>query len=181
MSESYPEVRNFWDDLDKAFHEWAYLTLSSYLDAYDSATNDNYVSISLSENPKPNINGSVSFRWSFGPHSARGSIESTTILTTHPSLYTLIPVYCSMHFHAQNCTQCDDLCEIQNLEPCRKIWTDLSDECCQTCNLFVATCEVDECLIETSSSTGTNFRDSKSFYVLVTLLPICGFIGRGSY
>ena len=30
--------------------------------------------------------GGASFRWSFGPHSAWGSIESTTILTTHPSL-----------------------------------------------------------------------------------------------
>ena len=33
------------------------------------------------------INGGASFRWSFGPHSAWGSIESTTILTTHPSLH----------------------------------------------------------------------------------------------
>ena len=32
------------------------------------------------------LNGGVSFRWSFGPHFAWGSIESTTILTTHPSL-----------------------------------------------------------------------------------------------
>ena len=32
------------------------------------------------------INGGASFRWSFGPLSAWGSIESTTILTTHPSL-----------------------------------------------------------------------------------------------
>ena len=32
------------------------------------------------------LNGNASFRWSFGPHSAWGSIESTTILTTHPSL-----------------------------------------------------------------------------------------------
>jgi len=30
----------------------------------------------------------ASFRWSFGPLSAWGSIESTTILTTHPSLET---------------------------------------------------------------------------------------------
>ena len=28
----------------------------------------------------------ASFRWSFGPHSTWGSIGSTTILTTHPSL-----------------------------------------------------------------------------------------------
>ena len=33
------------------------------------------------------LNGGASFRRSFGPHSAWGSIESTTILTTHPSLY----------------------------------------------------------------------------------------------
>ena len=32
------------------------------------------------------INGGASFRWSFGPNSAWGSIESMTILTTHPSL-----------------------------------------------------------------------------------------------
>ena len=27
----------------------------------------------------------------------------------------MIQVYCQMHFHAQNCTHCDDLCEIQNM------------------------------------------------------------------
>ena len=32
------------------------------------------------------LNGGASFRWSFSPLSAWGSIESTTILTTHPSL-----------------------------------------------------------------------------------------------
>ena len=32
------------------------------------------------------INGGAPFRWSFGPHSAWSSIESTTILTMHPSL-----------------------------------------------------------------------------------------------
>ena len=31
------------------------------------------------------INRGAPFRWSFGPHSAWSSIESTTILTTHPS------------------------------------------------------------------------------------------------
>ena len=32
------------------------------------------------------LNGHASFRWSFGPNSAWGSIEPTTILATHPSL-----------------------------------------------------------------------------------------------
>ena len=32
------------------------------------------------------LNWDPSFRWSFGPFSAWGSIESTTILTTNPSL-----------------------------------------------------------------------------------------------
>ena len=32
------------------------------------------------------LNRGAPFRWSFGPHSACGSIESTTILTTHPRL-----------------------------------------------------------------------------------------------
>ena len=32
------------------------------------------------------INGGASFRWSFDPLSAWGSIVSTTIVTTHPSL-----------------------------------------------------------------------------------------------
>ena len=32
------------------------------------------------------VNGGASSRWSFGPHSAWGSIESTTIFTTQPSL-----------------------------------------------------------------------------------------------
>ena len=35
---------------------------------------------------RKNINGGASLRWSFGPLSAWGSIETTTILTTHPSL-----------------------------------------------------------------------------------------------
>ena len=171
MSEGYPELRNFWDDFNEAYYTWA---LNMVM-----------------------------------PHSVS---DNATYL---------IQVYCSMHFHAQNCTQCDDLCEIQNLEPCRKIWTDLSEECCQTCDLFVASCEVDKCIIRSPTSSNddklttqlltttypqnfnssnvsvplslpintnvlsngnnANFRDSKSFYVLVTLLPICGFIGRGSY
>ena len=33
------------------------------------------------------LKGSASFRWSFGSLSAWGSIESTTILTTHPRLF----------------------------------------------------------------------------------------------
>ena len=33
------------------------------------------------------INGGASFRWSFGPLTAWGSIESATILTTHPRLF----------------------------------------------------------------------------------------------
>ena len=32
------------------------------------------------------VNGGASFRWSFVPHFAWDSIESTTILTTYPSL-----------------------------------------------------------------------------------------------
>ena len=35
------------------------------------------------------INGGAFFRWSFDPLSAWGSIESTTILTTHVSLFSL--------------------------------------------------------------------------------------------
>ena len=36
------------------------------------------------------VNAVASFRWSFGPHSAWSSIESTTILTTHPSLFEVL-------------------------------------------------------------------------------------------
>ena len=36
------------------------------------------------------INRGASFGWSFGPHSAWGSIGSTTILTTHPSLRQIV-------------------------------------------------------------------------------------------
>ena len=36
----------------------------------------------------PSSRRGASFGWSFGPHSAWGSIESTTILTKHPSLQT---------------------------------------------------------------------------------------------
>ena len=42
---------------------------------------------------KSYINGGASFRWSFCPLFAWGSIESTTILTTHPSL-SLISYKC---------------------------------------------------------------------------------------
>ena len=136
MSENYSEVRNFWDDFNKAYFEWASF------------------SVQFACCPTQNEKYDFFFR--------------------EPSL---IQDFCSRHFHAQNCTHCDDLCEIQNMDPCLKIWTGLSEWCCQTCDLFVASCEVDECLKETSSSSNK----SKSFYALVTLLPICGFIGRGSY
>ena len=39
------------------------------------------------------LNRGASFRWSFGPLSAWRSIESTTILTTHPSLVYTIPSF----------------------------------------------------------------------------------------
>ena len=39
------------------------------------------------------LNGGASFRWSFGPHSAWSSIESTTILTPHSSLLYHIIFY----------------------------------------------------------------------------------------
>ena len=119
----------------------------------------------------------------------------------------LIQEYCLEHFHAQNCvTHCDNLCEIQNREPCLTVWTYISQECCRACDLFVASCEVEECLIQsTTSSNDDNTTqvltaspltaytislsngknedcpDSESFYVLVTLLPICGIIGRGCF
>ena len=156
MSENYSEVQNFWEDFHNAYSEW-------------EVESDTLVSFIQESEYKPNQ-------------------------------------YCRKYFHAQNCTHCDDLCEIQNMDPCRIIWTDLSEECCQTCDLFVASCEVDECLIQSTTSSNddnttqvltaspliaytislsngnnANFRDSKSFYILVTLLPICGFIGRGSY
>ena len=120
--------------------------------------------------------------------------------------------YCMEYFPAQNCnTHCDDLCELQNQEPCLTVLTPVSEECCRTCDLFVGICEVDKCSIPINDKQSTtssnddnttqvnktlpltanttplsngntaNFRDSKSFYVLVTLLPICGFIGRGRY
>ena len=37
----------------------------------------------------------ASFRWSFGPLSAWDSIESTTILTTHPSLNVTLNLFFS--------------------------------------------------------------------------------------
>ena len=170
MSEGYPDVRNFWDDFINAYCEWASNNVF-FDDLSPTLWNETYGYYFNSQ----------------------------------------IRIYCAMYFHAQNCTQCDDLCEIHNMNPCLKLWTDLSEECCQTCDLFVASCEVDECLIPINSIQSTtssnddnttqvlttsslagytislnngnnaNFRDSKSFYVLVTLLPICGFIGRGSY
>ena len=41
------------------------------------------------------VNRGAPFRWAFGPHSACGSIESTTILTTHPSLFIFFFIYLS--------------------------------------------------------------------------------------
>ena len=161
MSEDFPEVRNFWDDFNKAYYEWGNL----YMQFACCPTEDE--------------------RYDF-------------FFTNR----MLIQEYCSKHFHAQNCTQCDDLCEIHNIKPCRKIWTGLSEECCRTCDLFVADCEVKECPVQstfssdylddllpippvpvnaTSSSYGNNedFRDSNLYYVLVILLSICCFIGLG--
>ena len=98
------------------------------------------------------------------------------------------------------------------MKPCRKIWTDLSEECCRTCDLFVANCEVEECPVQstfssndgnaipqnsnfsdvrvttplvvnaTSSNYGNNedFWHSNLYYVLVILLPISCFLGRGT-
>ena len=171
MSENYSEVRNFWDDFNKAYYEWA-LSISQI----ETQVADNIL--------KPDDIIEPDF------------FESQFKING----------FCSRHFHAQNCTQCDDLCEIQNMDPCRIIWTGLSEQCCRTCDFFVASCEVDECLIQSTTSsnddnttqvltaspltgytislgngTNENFRDPESFYVLVTLLPICGFIGRGCY
>ena len=92
----------------------------------------------------------------------------------------LIQEYCSMHFHAQNCTQCEDLCVIQNIEPCLTIWTHLSRECCQTCYLFPIHCVAFEGCNDTTAQKSFFTQNPELFYVLVTLLPICGFIGRGS-
>ena len=144
----YPEIRNFWDNFNKAYYEWARKELT-----YNAL-------------------------WCCSPQD----LEFEWFLHTE-----LIQTYCSKHFHAQNCTQCDDLCEIQNIDPCRTIWTDLSEECCRTCDLFFAHCEVEECAQNPQSYNATSsiygniedFRDSNLFYVLVILLPICCFIGRG--
>ena len=51
-----------------------------------SATSDFPTSVWFFSKKLWTINEGASFRWSFGPLSAWGSIESTTILTTHPSL-----------------------------------------------------------------------------------------------
>ena len=47
------------------------------------------------------VNGGASFRWSFGPLSAWGSKESTTILTTHPSLECLVTLHHGDPIHLQ--------------------------------------------------------------------------------
>ena len=51
------------------------------------------------------INGGASFRWSFGPLSAWGSMEPTTIYTTRPSLYSYFYIFaekdkfCVVQYH----------------------------------------------------------------------------------
>ena len=153
MTEGYSEVRDFWDDVNKAYFEWASENIQ-----FACCPTQNEI-----------------YEYFFGYQE-------------------LIQEYCSMHFHAQNCTQCEDLCVIQNIEPCLKIWTGLSKECCQTCDLFPVHCEVEECndttaqittaqttTAQTTTAQTTNAQNPQLFYVLVTMLPICGFIGRGSY
>ena len=44
----------------------------------------------LRQSYKLTLNGGASFRWSFGPLFAWGSIESTTILNIHPSLSNFV-------------------------------------------------------------------------------------------
>ena len=45
------------------------------------------------------LNGGTSFRWSFGPNFAWGSIESNTILITRPSLPNFRWAYSSLPVH----------------------------------------------------------------------------------
>ena len=45
--------------------------------------------------PVDSVNGVASFWWLFGPLSAYGSIESTTINTTHPTLQNWIEECCT--------------------------------------------------------------------------------------
>ena len=47
----------------------------------------------LSTIHRQGLNGGASFQWSFGPHSAWGSIESTAILTTYPSLLDFVDMH----------------------------------------------------------------------------------------
>ena len=138
MTEGYSEVRDFWDDVNKAYYDFASDNIQFACCPTEDEIYDTF----------------------FGDQQ-------------------LIRGYCLMHFHAQNCTQCDDLCVIQNIEPCRTIWTNLSEECCQTCDSFPVHCEVEECN-DTTAQNSFFAQNPQLFYVLVTLLPICGFIGRGS-
>ena len=181
MAEEYPDVRNFWDDFNDAYNKWAsQLNLEHNFGAVETISAETIPAVE--------------------------TISASIVLSDNIEYLDdriLIQAYCSKHFHAQNCIQCEDLCEIQNMKPCRTIWTDLSEECCRTCDLFVADCEVKECPVQstfssddlddllpippvpvnaTSSSYGNNedFRDSNLYYVLVILLPISCFLGRGT-
>ena len=108
--------------------------------------------------------------------------------------------YCSKYFLPGNCTHCEDLCAIQNMTPCYTIWTDLSEHCCQTCDSYMAGCEF-ECTENSYNSSLLNVLGTSPslveadisscdhnekrinlylYYVLVTLLPILGFIGKGT-
>ena len=72
-------------------NEWTgggYLLNSTYIDGTSYSTFYLYKidSGNIIASSEVRINGGASFRWSFAPHSAWGSIKLTTILTTHHSL-----------------------------------------------------------------------------------------------
>ena len=208
MSGNYSEVQNFWD-FNKGYYECASNEVEFTCLEAESASMGAVWPLEESKYGRCMAVRRKQIWALYGPYTVPyGDHENYFTSFTDVQPLAISPKqYCRKYFHAQNCkTHCDDLCEIQNMDPCRKIWTDLSEKCCQTCDSFVASCEVDECLIQlTTSSNDDNTAlvptaspltaytislsngknedcpDSESFYVLVTLLPICGFIGRGCF
>ena len=72
-----------------------------------SAFSESILQFPIIKNMEPPINGGTSFRWSFGSHSAWGSIESTT--TQVYKLHKIDITCCVKLFHRQRIRKTENL------------------------------------------------------------------------
>ena len=96
-------------NMNKSYYWKPSITTLFKVDAKILSTfSDSILQFSIIKNMEPPINGGASFRWSFGPHSALGSMESTTT-----QVYKLhkINVFCCVLFHPQRIRKTTNLFE----------------------------------------------------------------------